>query len=81
MLVGTVLTTLTTPTTTPNYNKLQGNPVSNTVTNGPKEFGRNNEVTVLKRVSLQENVRSFFAGRPKKRGRRNKEVTVLPRWP
>ena len=41
--------------TTPNYNKLQWNPV-NTVTNGPKEFGRNNEVTVLKRVSLQENV-------------------------
>ena len=41
--------------TTTNYNKSQWNPV-NTVTNGPKEFGRNNEVTVLKRVSLQENV-------------------------
>ena len=34
--------------TTLNYNKLQWNPV-NTVTNGPKEFGRNNEETVLPR--------------------------------
>ena len=49
-----------------NYNKLQWNPV-NTVTSGSKEFGRNNEVTVLTRVSLQENVMVVFAGRPKEK--------------
>ena len=79
MLVGTALTTLTTSTTdyklhrtTTTYNKLQWNPV-NTVTNGPKEFGRNNEVTVLKRVSLQENVWSVLPGGQK--SGRNNEVT------
>ena len=46
-------------------NQLQWNPV-NTVTNGPKKFGRNNEVTVLKKVSLQENVWSFWPGSQKK---------------
>jgi len=51
--------------TTPNNNKLQWNPV-NTVTNGPKKFGRNNEVTVLTRVSLQENVCSVLPGGQKK---------------
>ena len=51
--------------TTPNYNKLQWNPV-NTVTNGPKKFGRNNEVTVLKRVSLQENAWPVLPGGQKK---------------
>ena len=51
--------------TTTNYNKLQWNPV-NTVTNGPKKFGRNNEVTVLKRVSLQENAWSVLPGGQKK---------------
>ena len=57
---------------------IQWNPAY-TVTNGPKTIGRNNEVTVLTRVSLQENVSSFLPA-PKKRGRNN-EVTVLPRWP
>ena len=33
-----------------------------TVTNGPKKIGHNNGVTVLKRVSLQENVWSFLLG-------------------
>ena len=46
-------------------NELQWNPV-NTVTNGPKKFDCNNEVTLLTRVSLQENVWSFL---PKKSGR------------
>ena len=70
MLVGTALTTLTTPytklqQTTPNYNKLRWNPV-NTVTNGPKK------VAVLTRVFLQENVWDVaFARRPKKSGRNN----------
>ena len=38
---------------------VQWNPV-NTVINGPKKFGGNNEVTVLTRVSLQENVWSYL---------------------
>ena len=37
-----------------------------TVTKGQKEIGRNNEVTVLTRVSLQENVWTFFPGGQKK---------------
>ena len=65
--------------TTPNYHKLQWNPVSNMVTNGPKQFGHNNEVAVLMRVSLQENVWSVLPG-GQKSGRKN-EVTLLPRWP
>ena len=64
---------------TPNYNKLQWNPVSNMVTNGPKQFGHNNEVAVLMRVSLQENVWSVLPG-GQKSGRKN-EVTLLLRWP
>ena len=51
--------------TTPNNNKLQWNPV-NTVTNGPNKFGRNNEVIVLKRVSLQENAWPVLPGGQKK---------------
>ena len=47
----------------------------NTVTNEPKKISCNNEVTILTRVSLQENVWSFLPG-----GHNNK-VTVLPRWP
>ena len=38
-----------------------GTPV-NTVTNGPKKFGHDNELTVLTRVSLQENVWLFLPG-------------------
>ena len=53
--------------------EVQWNPV-NTATNGPKKFGCYNEVTVLTRVSLQENVWSFLPGGHKK-------VAVLPRWP
>lgn len=34
----------------------------NTVTNGPKKFGRDNELTVLTRVSLQGNVWLFLPG-------------------
>ena len=45
--------------------QLQWNSVS-TVTNGPRKFGRNNEVTVLEGVSLQENVWSFLPGGHKK---------------
>ena len=44
-----------------------------TVTKGQKEIGRNNEVTVLTRVCLQENVWTFFPGGQNK-------VTVLRRW-
>ena len=45
---------------------LQWNPI-NMVTNGPKKFGGNNEVTVLMMVSLQENVSwSFLLGGQKK---------------
>ena len=40
---------------------------------GQKKFGCYNEVTVLKRVSLQENV-----CRAAKKSSRNDEVTVLP---
>ena len=43
------------------YFTIQWNPAY-TVTNGPKTIGRNNEVTVLTRVSLQENVWSFLPG-------------------
>ena len=42
---------------------LQWNPVN---FNGPKKFGRNNEVTVSMRVSLQENVWSFLPSGQKK---------------
>ena len=49
---------------------LQWNPV-NTVTNGPKKIGRNNEVTVLTRVSLQEIYRRFC--------RAAKKVAVITR--
>ena len=35
---------------------------ANVVTNGPKKFGRDNELTVLTRVSLQENVWLFLPG-------------------
>ena len=45
--------------------QIQWNPV-NTTTNGPKKFGCNNEVTVLTKVSLQENVWSFLLGGRKK---------------
>ena len=37
-------------------------PPANVVTNGPKKFGRDNELTVLTRVSLQENVWLFLPG-------------------
>ena len=57
---------------------VQWNPV-NTVTNGPKK-----KLSVLTRFFffffLQENVRVVYPGAPKKGGRNN-EVTVLPRWP
>ena len=50
------------------------NPV-NTVTNGTKMFGRNNEVILLTRVSLQENgTGSFLLGGPKR-------VDVITRCP
>ena len=35
---------------------------ANVVTNGPKKFGRDNELTVLTRVSLQEKVWLFLPG-------------------
>ena len=54
-------------------NIIQWNPV-NTVTNGPKDFGRNNEVTILTWVSLQENVWSFLPGGQEK-------VAGIMRWP
>ena len=38
----------------------------NKVTNEPKKISRNNEVTVLMRVSLQENLWSFLPGGQKK---------------
>ena len=44
---------------------LQWNPI-NMVTNGQKKIGCNNEVTVLMRVSLQENVWSFCQAAKKK---------------
>ena len=47
-----------------NY-RIQWNPII-TVTNGPKKIGRNNEVTVLKRVSLHENLWTFLLGGQKK---------------
>ena len=49
-------------------NKLEWNPV-NTVTNRPKTFGRNNEVTVLTRVSYKKMYGHF------------KKVAVKTRWP
>ena len=51
-------------TSTTSISKAQWNPV-NTVTNRPKKRGRNNKVTVLRRVSVQENVWSFFPGSQK----------------
>jgi len=41
------------------------NPV-NMVNNGPKKFGHNKELTILMRISLQENVWSFFFSSQKK---------------
>ena len=58
---------------------ITGNPV-NMVTSVPKKVGRNIEVTVLTRISFQENVWSFLPGSQNKSGYNN-EVTVLPRWP
>ena len=60
---------------------IQWNPVT-TVSKGPKKIGHNNEVTVLTKVSLQEQNTEMdvFAGPPKKSGR-NKKVTELTRWP
>ena len=52
---------------------IQWNPV-NTVTNGPKDIGHNNEVTILTWVSLQENVWSFLPGGQEK-------VAAIIRWP
>ena len=40
---------------------VQRNP-ANTVTNGPKEIGHDNQLNILIRVSLQENVLSFLPG-------------------
>ena len=48
------------------------------VINGPKKIGGNNEVTVLTRVFLQENVWSFCRSAKKSGG--NNEETVLLRW-
>ena len=45
--------------------EVQWNPI-NTATNEPKKFGCYNEVTVLTRVSLQENVWAFLPGGRKK---------------
>ena len=45
--------------------EVEWNPV-NTATSGPKKFGCYNEVTVLTRVSLQENVWAFLPGGQKK---------------
>ena len=53
----------------------------------PRKYGHqwakkicvNNEVTVLTRVSLQENVCRFC--RAAKKSGRNNEDTILPRWP
>ena len=53
----------------------------------PRKYGHqwakkiyvNNEVTVLTRVSLQENVCRFC--RAAKKSDRNNEDTILPRWP
>ena len=56
---------------------VQWNPV-NTVINGPKKFGSNNEVTVLTRAFLQGNVWSFCRLAKKSGG--NNEETVLLRW-
>ena len=50
-------------TSTTSVSKVQWNPV--TVTNRPKKRGRNNEVTVLTGISVQENVWSFLPGRQK----------------
>ena len=57
-----------------------GNPVNNMVTFVPKKVGRNIEVTVLTRISLQENVWLSLPGSQNKSGGNN-EVTVLPKWP
>ena len=50
-----------------------------TGTYAPQKIGRNNEVTVLKRVSLHENLWTFLLGGQK--SVRNNGVTVLTRWP
>ena len=52
---------------------MQWNPVM-TVTKGLKKIGRNDEVAVLTKASLQENVWTVLPGGQKK-------VTVLRRWP
>ena len=52
---------------------IQWNPVI-TVTKGLKKIGRNDEVAVLTKASLQENVWTVLPGGQKK-------VTVLRRWP
>ena len=54
---------------------VQWNPV-NTVINGPRKFGGNNEVTVLTRVFLQEMVWSFCR-LAKKKGSNNEENVLL----
>ena len=46
-------------------NKLEWNPV-NAVTKRPKNFGRNNEVTVLTRVSYKKMCRRFNRAAKKK---------------
>ena len=53
---------------------VQWNP-ANTVTNGPKTFGRINEGFIF-----YKKMYSSFCQAAKKSGRNN-EVTVLPRWP
>ena len=54
---------------------VQWNPV-NTVINGPRKFGGNNEVTVLMRVFYKE-MYGRFAGQPKKKGSNNEETVLL----
>jgi len=53
--------------------ELQWKPV-NTVTNGPKTFGRVNGVAVLTKGFLTRKCMAVFVRLPKK-------VAVLPRWP
>ena len=48
-------------TSTTSVSKVQWSPV-NTVNNGPKKLGCNNEVIVLTRVCLQEKIWSFLPG-------------------
>ena len=53
-------------TSTTSVSKVQWNPIIRSPAVGQKKRGRNNKVTALRRVSVQENVWSFSSGSQKK---------------